>query len=109
VTAREPDWTEGVPRIVVSRCLACGSRWYLRRSRCPSCGSPEVDGRVSAGTGVVAARTVLHHVPAAPFGVCLVELDEGVTVMTRCGPTVRIGSRVSIGFVDGVPHAAEVR
>jgi uncharacterized OB-fold protein len=109
VTAREPDWTEGVPRIVVSRCRTCGNRWYLRRSRGPSCGSAEVGGHVSGGTGTVSACTVLHHVPAAPFGVCLVALDEGVTVMTRCDTAVRIGSRVSIGFVDGVPHAAEVR
>lgn len=29
--------------------------------------------------------------------------------MARCDPAVRIGWRVTIGFVDGVPHAAEVR
>ncbi|MHA6629478.1 Zn-ribbon domain-containing OB-fold protein [Pseudonocardia sichuanensis] len=103
------DWTDGVPRLVVSRCAVCGYHWYFRRPRCPRCGSPRVTRGVSTGAGTVAARTVLHPASAPPFGVCLVDLDEGVRVLARCARGLGIGEAVVVGFEDGVPHARGIR
>jgi uncharacterized OB-fold protein len=103
------DWTEGAPRLVVSRCAECGHRWYFRRPRCPRCGSPRVQRSISAGSGVVAGRTLLHPASDPPFGVCLVDLDEGVRVMARCDPGLGVGEDVAVTVQDGVPHAGRRR
>jgi uncharacterized OB-fold protein len=59
---------------------------------------------------MVAAVTTVHRAPAGghhpptPFGICLVELDEGVRVMGRCGPGVSIGDVVAVEVPEGIPH-----
>jgi uncharacterized OB-fold protein len=99
------DWTEGTTHVVVSRCAACGHRWYIRRPRCPHCGSREVRRSVSAGAGTVAAQTVLHPASGPPFGVCLVDLTEGIRVMARCTPSLPVGEAVTVEVAEGTPHA----
>lgn len=60
--------------------------------------------RPSACVGTVYAATVVVRAPSpewrerAPYGLCLVDLDEGVRVMTRAEPGIGIGARVRIGF-----------
>jgi uncharacterized protein len=106
----DADWTQGVPRILYSTCRRCGWRGYLPRHRCPSCGSGGVERLPSGGLGTVTAVTVVHqasgreHDAPAPFGICLVELDERVRAMGRCAPTVTIGERVRAGFPQDIPH-----
>jgi uncharacterized OB-fold protein len=99
-----PDWTDGEPRLVIERCGRCGRRWYFRRERCPSCGSPDVHRRTSSGTGLVAAVTVMHPASGS-IGVCLLDLDDGVRVMARCEPGLAVGSVATVGIVAGLPHA----
>lgn len=99
------DWTEGQPALLVSRCGACGHAWYLRRDACPVCGSIDVQRLAAAGAGVVSASTTVHRVVAqvddgsGPIGIALVDLDEGVRVMARCTPGIRIGARVQAAFI----------
>jgi hypothetical protein len=62
------------------------------------------DQHISACVGTVYAATVVVRAPSpewrerAPYGLCLVDLDEGVRVMTHAEPRIGIGSRVRIGF-----------
>jgi|HubBroStandDraft_1064217.scaffolds.fasta_scaffold231330_2 uncharacterized protein len=98
------DWTDGVEALAYQSCDACGERWYFRRDFCPRCGSTQVATRVSNCVGSVYAATVVVRAPSperrerAPYGICLIDLDEGVRVMTHAEPGIGIGSRVRIGF-----------
>jgi uncharacterized OB-fold protein len=98
------DWTENVPQLLVRACGSCAHRWYLRRDFCPHCGSENVLAHVSEGSGTVAASTVVHRPPSdtpgsdTPFGIVLVDLDEGVRVMGRSTAGRRPGDRVAVDF-----------
>jgi uncharacterized OB-fold protein len=98
------DWTDGVEALAYQGCDACGEKWYFRRDFCPRCGSTRVATRVSGCVGTVYAATVVVRAPSpewrerAPYGLCLVDLDEGVRVMTHAEPGIGIGSRIRIGF-----------
>jgi uncharacterized OB-fold protein len=98
------DWTENVPQLLVRTCGSCAHRWYLRRDFCPQCASDNVLVHVSEGSGTVMASTVVHRPPSdapgsdMPFGIVLVDLDEGVRVMGRSTAGRRPGDRVAVDF-----------
>ena len=104
MTGHVADWTDGAEAMTYGRCEACGKRWYFRRHFCPHCGSTRIASEVSAGTGIVYAATIVVRAPSpewrerAPYGLCLVDLDEGMRVMTHAAAGIAIGSRVRIGF-----------
>jgi uncharacterized OB-fold protein len=104
VTDDHADWTDGAEALTYQSCDACGRKWYFRRDFCPHCGSTHVVTHVSACVGVVYATTVVVRAPSpewrarAPYALCLVDLDEGVRVMTHAEPDISIGRRVRIGF-----------
>jgi uncharacterized OB-fold protein len=83
---------------VISECRRCTHRWYLPHDRCPNCGTTEHRRWPSTGIGTAAAVTVTRapsgggH-PDVPFGICLVDLDEGVRVMGRAALTTQVGDR----------------
>jgi len=99
------DWTDGAEALTYQSCDACGEKWYFRRDFCPNCGSTHVATSASACVGTVYAATVVVRAPSpewrerAPYGLCLVDLDEGVRVMTHAEPGIDIGSRVRISFL----------
>lgn len=99
------DWTDGREAIVFERCDDCGARHYFRRGFCPGCGSRNVAVVESAGLGVVYAVTTVARAPSpewkaiAPYAIALVDLDEGVRVMTHAVPDVAIGDRVALEFL----------
>lgn len=115
MTGDLPDWTDGHEALTYQCCAACGDKWYFRRDFCPQCGSTRIAAHASAGDGVVYAATVVAHAPSpewrerAPYGLCLVDLDEGVRVMAHAQPGVAIGDCVRIRFVRVgealLPHA----
>jgi uncharacterized protein len=84
-----PFWegvAEGVLR--VQRCGACGRHVFYPRAVCPHCTTGELAWVEAGGGGLVHSFTVVHRAPAeyrdeAPYVVALVELDEGVRLMTR--------------------------
>jgi uncharacterized protein len=103
-------------RLLVPRCGHCGLTFWYPRGFCPECGSAEVHGIGSAGTGQVYSFTVTRHGPGlyrgqGPYVLALVELDEGVRVMTNvvgCPPeSVHIGQRVHAVF-DPVPDQSHL-
>jgi uncharacterized OB-fold protein len=61
--------------------------------------------RRAAGTGTVFSITVVHRPPSAalqpfaPYGIALVDLDEGVRMMAHADPALAIGARVRATFV----------
>lgn len=79
----------------VQKCRACGDPCYLPRTLCWSCGSDRIENIPAGGDGVVHAATTIHRAPgpefaaAGPYGILLVDLDEGVRVMARTSPSER--------------------
>jgi uncharacterized protein len=59
--------------------------------------------RVSAGRGTVYSTSVVRPRDATPYGVVLVDLDEGFRMMSSVRGGGRIGMRVRVAFEDGVP------
>jgi uncharacterized OB-fold protein len=97
-----PYWegiAEGVLRI--QRCGACGRHVFYPRAVCPHCGSGELSWVEASGSGRVHAFTVVHRAPPdhrdeAPYVVALVELQEGVRMMTRLVDVEPAAVRVDI-------------
>lgn len=97
-------------RLIIQRCSKCGSRQFPYRAFCSQCWSVELAAVDSPGTGSVWTYTVIRRSKApgfaadVPYTVALVELDEGVKLLTNivnCSPDdVAIGMRVRVTFVD---------
>lgn len=87
-------------RFLVQRCTACGRHVYYPREACPHCGGGALEWVAPAGTGTVYAVTTVRRKPAdgGDLNVSLVDLDEGVRLMSRVAnvapEAVRIGQRV---------------
>ena len=98
--------------LLYQQCPACGHRQLYPRAACTSCGAEPGWAR-SSGRGVVHTFTVIRQNPAPPWGdmvpyvVAIVELDEGVRLMTNvtdCAPDqVRIGMQVQVHFETPEP------
>ena len=82
-------------RLLVQWCTACDKGIFYPRAFCPGCGATVVgeglEWRTASGKAVVYAHTVEHN-PAAtgstfsgglPYVVALVELEEGVRMLTN--------------------------
>jgi len=92
------------------RCRSCASLTWPPKSRCPVCGSSEIEWMRSSGRGVVHTFTVVRQAPdpyfnsKLPYVVAMVQLDEGPRLMsnvTDCDvETVHIGMPVAVAFVD---------
>jgi len=93
-------------RLVLQYFRADGLPVHYPREACPRCLGTELEWRAASGCGTVYAFTV-NHVPGSvpsgrepPFVVALVDLDEGVRIMTNIVGTppsdVRIGMRVRV-------------
>lgn len=86
-------------RFLIQRCAACAKHVYFPREACPHCGG-DLEWVQPAGTGTVYAVTTVRRKPAdgGDLNVSLVDLDEGVRLMSRIEnlppEAVRIGLRV---------------
>jgi uncharacterized protein len=93
-------------RLVAQRCRGCGRLDHPPRPVCPACHSPEREVIELAGTGSVYSYAVLHHPRnpqfTYPLVAALVDLDEGVRVMSNLvgvePADVRIGMPVQVAF-----------
>ena len=91
-------------RLLLQWCTACGRAVWYPREVCPGCLGSTLEWRESRGHGVVYACTVEHkaQTPAleAPYVVALVDLDEGVRLLSNvvgCPPDqVGVGDRVQL-------------
>jgi uncharacterized OB-fold protein len=104
---------EGVAenRLLIQRCGGCGTLRFPWLPGCGRCGSPDWDTVGASGSGSVFSYVVMHHPPFPafdpPFAVGLVELTEGVRIVSNVvgvpHDKVRIGMPVELEFtcVDG--------
>jgi len=89
------------PALLGTRCNTCGEHAFPRTSVCPYCGSETVTDAVLSGTGTLWLWTTVTAAPPGytgevPFGFGIVELPEGVRVVTRLAvPDDR--------YVEGLP------
>lgn len=102
----EPFW-EGTRRgvLLIQRCDRCGRHQFPPRALCIRCGGA-VGWVAASGRAEVYSFTVVHRAPEAfqdqvPYVVALVDLEEGVRLMTRlevAPAEARIGVAVQVGF-----------
>ena len=80
-------------RFLIQHCGACGRHVYFPRELCPHCGALAPALVAPAGGGAVHAVTTIRRKAeqGGDYNLCLVELDEGVRLMSR---------------VEGLPPAA---
>jgi uncharacterized protein len=108
----KPFWDAcGRGELQLPHCLRCDQAFYYPRRNCPHCGSAELDTRKAAGTGRVFSFTHVHvsfygsqWESQLPYTPVLVDLDEGVRMLSRLiGPdreSVAVGDKVAITFVE---------
>lgn len=90
----------GEGRLVIQRCDRCSRHVFYPRVACPACASTELRWTEPTGAGTVYSVTTVRRQPeeGGDYNICLVDLDEGVRVMSRVEGTapdqVRIGMRV---------------
>ena len=87
-------------RFLIQHCGVCGQHVYFPRELCPHCGALAPALVAPAGGGVVHAVTTIRRKAeqGGDYNLCLVELDEGVRLMSRvegvAPESVAIGQRV---------------
>ncbi len=92
-------------RFLIQRCADCGQHIYFPREVCPHCGSGAVDFVTPSGLGTVYSVTTVRRKPDAggDYNVCLIDLDEGVRLMSRVEmqpvDAVQVGQRVQARVV----------
>jgi uncharacterized protein len=103
-----PYWeglTQGELRI--QRCSSCSKAVFYPRSICPHCFADQLSWIVASGKGTIYSYTVAHQAfgPFAadiPFVIAIVELEEGVRMMTRVinapRERVAVGAAVEVTF-----------
>ena len=99
---------EGV--LVVPKCTECGRTFWHPRPRCPHCDSERVDWIRASGRGAVHTFTVVrqsgdpYFKTKVPYAVAMIDLDEGVRIMTNIVDTplaaLAVGMRVEVLFED---------
>jgi uncharacterized OB-fold protein len=105
----QPFWDAAAEgRLLYQHCNVCGNDYHYARARCPKCWSPEVEWRAASGRGTIYTYTVVRQNPMPPFrdrlpyGVGIVELDEGPRMMSGFVATdpeeLRIGMPVEVVF-----------
>ncbi|MEK9721825.1 MAG: OB-fold domain-containing protein [Quisquiliibacterium sp.] len=87
-------------RITFQRCADCAKAQRLARYACSGCGSVNLQWLPASGTGTVFAITVVARAPderfqaLLPYGLALIDLDEGARLMGHAPIDLRIGERV---------------
>ncbi|MFE9626732.1 bifunctional MaoC family dehydratase N-terminal/OB-fold nucleic acid binding domain-containing protein [Streptomyces sp. NPDC006527] len=102
-------------RLLIQRCTACAALRFPWLPGCGTCGAPGWDTVEASGEGTVFSYVVVHHPPfpaftepdraagpAGPYGVALIELAEGVRIVSNvvgmpCD-RIRIGMPVRLDF-----------
>jgi uncharacterized protein len=84
----------------IQHCGACQRSVYFPRELCPHCGHAPLSWQTPSGLGTVYASTTVRRKAAdgGDHNVSIIELDEGVRLMSRVDngapDAVRIGQRV---------------
>ena len=96
-------------KLLVPWCKSCGKPHFYPRSACPHCWSDEdYNWREAKGTGVIHTFTVVRSnpppafVPMLPFPIAIIDLDEGIRVLSNIvgeSAGMAIGDKVQVEFV----------
>ena len=97
--------------IILPKCNDCGAYHFFPRVLCPKCHGTAISWEQASGKGRVHTTTVVRRKPerGGDYNVCIVELEEGVRMMSRVeGITpgdVVIDMEVSafVGEAEGAP------
>jgi len=100
---------EGIARgeLRIQRCAACTRYVFYPRAICPHCFSDRLLWVAASGKGTIYSYTVTHQAfgsfaKEVPFVIAIIELEEGVRMMTRIIGTPReritIGAPVRVSF-----------
>lgn len=101
------EYWEGVARgeLRIQRCDACQRSIFYPRSLCPHCFAEQLSWVTATGKGTIYAYTVVHQAfgPFAenvPFVIGIVELEEGVRMLTRIvgQGQITVGAAVHVIF-----------
>ena len=81
-------FTADPPRLLGAACDGCGEASFPRLEQCPYCGNESIRPVELSGHGTLWGWTTVLHAPpgylgAVPYGFGVVELPEGVRVVTR--------------------------
>lgn len=95
---------------LIQHCGACSKHVYFPRESCPHCGAVDLAWVAPSGHGTVYSVTTVRRKPDAggDYNVSLIDLDEGVRLMSRVvdlsPDAVRIGQRVmaSVQLIEGI-------
>lgn len=107
------EFWEGVDagELRIQRCTACQTLRHPWAPMCPGCQGTDWDTVAAGGTGVIHSHVVHHHPPlpglTLPHTILLVQLDEGVRVVSHLSEAARdvpvaIGDRVRL-VLETVP------
>ena len=75
--------------LMLQRCGACGTWMWPVRTRCIECFSDDLAWTAARGTGTLYSYTLVHQVfhpgfaSEVPYNVAMVDLDEGVRMVTN--------------------------
>lgn len=106
-----PFW-EGCKRheLVIQRCLDCGTVRFYPRAHCIACLSDKAEWVHCSGRGKIYSYTVVHQnrdprfAADVPYNVVLVNLDEGVRMMSTIvgcpNDRLQVGMKVEVVFDD---------
>lgn len=107
----------GQPRLIGSRCRACGTVFAGRRAVCLSCFGRELEETLLGPAGKVHSFTTVHQqsrnsLLEAPYMIAQVILPEGVIVtapLVECSPAeVAIGMAVETGALRFTEPSGDV-
>jgi uncharacterized OB-fold protein len=103
-----PFWEAAADdRLVLPRCLGCGTFIWYPRAFCPECHTSAIEWVPATGRGTIYSFTVTHRgagqwAGRAPYVIAYVELEEGPRVLTNIvgvdPDAVRIGEAVTAVF-----------
>ena len=86
----EPFWAAAAEgRLVIQRCAGCGEAVFYPRSLCPHCWSNDLSWVDASGTATLKSYSQVWKpghpgwLPAAPYYIGLVKLEEGPTMLSH--------------------------
>lgn len=91
-------------KLMIQRCGECQRAVFYPRQFCPHCDHERLSWEQASGKGTVHAVTTVRTKPDRPYNVSLIDLDEGVRMMSRVDGVspddVKIGMRVQANIIE---------
>jgi uncharacterized OB-fold protein len=111
VTEETKPYWEGCRRhqLLIQRCKGCGKFQFYPRALCSHCLSDSLEWVEARGTGTIYSFSNVYRPPSKefkelPYIVAIIELDEGVRMMSNVVNVqpgeVWVGMRVKVVFED---------